>query len=89
MPVTTEQPAGLRRPNYLFAKGRYPGILGWLLTTDHKRIGLLYLGSILSAFMLGATLGVLMRLELIWPGKTIMEAKTYNAVFTLHGVVMI
>jgi cytochrome c oxidase subunit 1 len=71
------------------ARGRYPGILGWLFTTDHKRIGLLYLWSILSFFAVGVCFGVLMRLELIAPGKTIVEAKTYNAFFTLHGVIMI
>ena len=68
---------------------RYPGILGWVLSTDHKRIGILYLVSMLSFFLVGMTLGFLMRLELIAPGKQIVEAQTYNALFTLHGVIMI
>jgi cytochrome c oxidase subunit 1 len=70
----------------------YPGrsgILSWIFSTDHKRIGMLYLWSILVMFACGVVLGVLMRLELIAPGPTIMEAQTYNAMFTLHGVVMI
>lgn len=70
----------------------YPGrsgILSWIFSTDHKRIGMLYLWSILSMFAVGVVLGVLMRLELIAPGRTIMDAQTYNAMFTLHGVVMI
>lgn len=70
-------------------KGRFSGILAWILSTDHKRIGLLYFFSILTFFFIGVVLGFLIRLELIAPGKTIMDAQTYNSVFTLHGVIMI
>ena len=70
-------------------KGKYEGVFSWLLTTDHKRIGLLYLTAILTFFSVGILLGLLMRFELIAPGRTIIDAKTYNAVFTLHGVIMI
>lgn len=76
-------------PSYLEYKGRYRGIFGWIFSTDHKRIALLYLYSIVTFFVVGALLGLLMKLELIAPGKTIMEAKTYNGVFTLHGITMI
>ncbi len=65
------------------------GIMSWIFSTDHKRIGLLYFYSIISFFFVGVILGLLMRLELIAPGETIMAAKTYNQVFTLHGVIMI
>ncbi|MBM3435643.1 MAG: cytochrome c oxidase subunit I [Bacteroidetes bacterium] len=65
------------------------GLFSWIFSTDHKRIGLLYFYSIGIFFLAAVALGVLMRLELIAPGKTIMEAKTYNQVFTLHGVIMI
>lgn len=75
--------------NYLDYKGRFKGLLGWILSTDHKRIGLLYLYSIMTMFVVGAILGLLMRFELIAPGKTIMEAQDYNAIFTVHGVIMI
>jgi cytochrome c oxidase subunit I len=75
--------------SYLDYQGKYKGILGWILTTDHKRIGLLYLYTIMSFFMVGAVLGLLMKLELIAPGRTIMDAQTYNAFFTLHGITMI
>jgi cytochrome c oxidase subunit 2 len=50
---------------------------------------MLYLCCILAMFAVGVVLGVLMRLELIAPGRDIMDAQTYNAMFTLHGVVMI
>jgi len=76
-------------PNYLEHKGKYKGIFAWIFSTDHKRIGLLYLYTIMGFFILGAVLGLLMKFELIAPGKTIMEAKSYNAVFTLHGITMI
>ena len=75
--------------NYLKYKGKYKGIFGWIFSTDHKRIGLLYLYSIASFFIVGAILGLLMKLELIAPGKTVMEAQTYNGIFTLHGITMI
>jgi cytochrome c oxidase subunit I len=65
------------------------GIASWIFSTDHKRIGILYLASISIFFIVGALLGVLMRLELIAPGRTIMDAQTYNQTFTLHGVIMI
>jgi cytochrome c oxidase subunit 1 len=68
---------------------RFKGILSWIFSTDHKRIGLLYLCSILFFYMIGVFLGFLMRLELIAPGPTLMRPQTYNALFTLHGVIMI
>ncbi len=71
------------------AKDRWGGILGWILSTDHKRIGILYLLSIFLFFITGVSLGFLMRLELISPGPTLMSPQTYNALFTLHGVIMI
>ena len=76
-------------PSYLEYKGKYKGILSWILSTDHKRVGLLYLYTIMIFFIVGATLGLLMKFELLAPGKTIMEAQTYNAFFTLHGIIMI
>jgi cytochrome c oxidase subunit 1 len=76
-------------PSFYHAKTRYPGILGWLFTTDHKRIGLLYLISTLAFFFVGVGLGLMMRLVLIRSGMHLVSAQTYNAIFTLHGVVMI
>jgi cytochrome c oxidase subunit I len=71
-----------------YASGR-KGILSWLLTTDHKRIGILYLAAMLTFFLVGMTIGVFMRLEHLTMGQTIMKPTTYNALFTLHGVIMI
>jgi cytochrome c oxidase subunit 1 len=65
------------------------GIKSWLLTTDHKRIALLYLGSITLMFFVGGTFAVLMRLHLIEPQGALVEPDTYNKLFTLHGVIMV
>lgn len=75
--------------DYLHAPSKHKGILRWILSTDHKKIGLLYLISMLIFFGVGVLFGFLMRLELISPGKTIMDPQTYNQIFTLHGVIMI
>jgi len=77
------------KTNFYNTGGKHKGILAWVLSTDHKRIGLLYLSCMTVFFLTGMTLGLLMRLELIAPGRTIMAAQTYNALFTLHGVIMI
>jgi cytochrome c oxidase subunit I len=69
--------------------GKYKGFLAWVTSTDHKRIGLLYLYSIMTMFIVAALLGLAMKIELIAPGKTIMDAKTYNGFFTLHGITMV
>ena len=75
-------------PNFYAGSSRQ-GVLSWLLTTDHKRIALLYLGAMLTFFLVGMTIGVFMRLEHLTMGPTIMKPTTYNALFTLHGVIMI
>jgi cytochrome c oxidase subunit 1 len=69
-------------------QGKYKGILSWLMSTDHKRIGIMYGLALLTFFAIGVTAGLLMRLSLIAPGK-IMTAQTYNEAFTLHGIIMI
>ena len=72
--------------NYLTHK---IGLWSWLTSKDHKRIGLLYLYSIMVFFSTAAVLGLLMRIEKFAPGATIMTAQTYNAMFSIHGIIMI
>jgi cytochrome c oxidase subunit 1 len=72
-----------------YEQGPRKGLLGWLLSTDHKRIGLLYLMAMTAFFLTGVTIGVLMRIEQLTMGPTIMSPTSYNAMFTLHGVLMI
>ena len=65
------------------------GLMSWLVRLDHKRIGVMYLISVCLAFMLGGIFALLVRLELFSAGRTIMDADTYNRMFSLHGVVMV
>ncbi len=65
------------------------GIWSWLTTVDHKRIGIMYLVSVIIAFALGGLFALLLRLELWAPGQQFFTAKEYNQLFTLHGAVMV
>ena len=64
-------------------------IRSWLLTLDHKRIGLLYLFAIIVFFMIGGTAAALFRLDLMTPEGDLLSHETYNKLFTMHGVIMI
>src|SRR4026209_1492441 len=74
------------RINYLNATY---GLKSWLLTKDHKRIALLYLGSITFFFFIGGLYAMFIRLELLTPQGDFLQSTTYNKVFTQHGIIMI
>ena len=61
----------------------------WLLTTDHKRIAILYMISITFFFFFGGAAAVLFRLELMTPRGDLVSPDTYNRLFSLHGIVMV
>jgi cytochrome c oxidase subunit I len=65
------------------------GVKSWLLTKDHKRIALLFLVSITAFFFLGGAFAVLIRLELLTPQGDLVQAETYNKLFTMHGIIMV
>ncbi len=65
------------------------GVKSWLLTRDHKRIALLYMISITFFFFLGGLFALLIRLELLTPEGDLLQAETYNKLFTMHGIVMV
>jgi cytochrome c oxidase subunit I len=65
------------------------GIMSWLTTVDHKRIGLMYLVSTMIAFVLGGLFALIVRLELLSPQQTVITAEQYNQAFTLHGAIMV
>lgn len=65
------------------------GFKSWWMTIDHKRLGLMYLVSILTFFVLGGIFALLVRLELFHHGQQWFGAKTYNTFFTTHGILMI
>jgi cytochrome c oxidase subunit 1 len=64
-------------------------VRSWALTTDHKRIGVLYLVTLLFALVLGGFFAMALRIEHLTPGPTVMTAMSYNRSFTLHGVIMV
>jgi cytochrome c oxidase subunit 1 len=72
--------------NYLSAGDT---VKSWLLTTDHKRIAILYLLSILFFFTVAAVAAAMMRLELLTPSGDLVFSETYNKLFTMHGVLMV
>ncbi len=65
------------------------GILGWLTTTDHKRIGILYMVSAIVLFLIGGILALFMRLQLAQPDGTVLSNAAYDQLFTMHGTTMI
>jgi cytochrome c oxidase subunit 1 len=65
------------------------GIKSWLLTTDHKRIALLYLVSITLFFFVGGIYATLIRLELLTPNGRFVSDENYNKLFTMHGTIMV
>src|SRR6266404_3458488 len=80
------EPRPRTRPDYLNANY---GVSSWLLTVDHKRIAILYLVSITLMFFVGGAFAVVIRLELTTPKGDLVEADTYNKLFTMHGIVML
>src|SRR5437899_3412718 len=65
------------------------GLRSWLLTTDHKRIALLYLASVTVFFFIGGVLATMIRIHLLTPGGALVTPETYNKLFTMHGISMI
>lgn len=80
--ATTHDPS----VNYL---NESKGLMSWLTTLDHKRIGIMYMISVLFFFLVGGTFAMLIRTELFTSGKTIVSSGVYNQFMTLHGVIMV
>src|SRR4051812_35193025 len=81
----------VERRNYLTDP---KGLWSWLSTVDHKRIGIMYLVSVMGFFLVGGIFALLVRLSLLDPthtvfGHKLLDAETYNKVFTLHGMIMV
>jgi cytochrome c oxidase subunit 1 len=64
-------------------------VASWLVTVDHKRIGIMYIATSLFFFVLGGILAVLMRAQLATPNETLLTKNSYNEVLTMHGTTMI
>ncbi|HEX7089448.1 MAG TPA: cbb3-type cytochrome c oxidase subunit I [Longimicrobiales bacterium] len=87
--ATAPRPAGARPGQERSYLGVETTIRSWLATTDHKRIGLLFLIATAAALALGGSLALAMRLELLTPEPLFMDDLAYNRLFTLHGVIMV
>src|SRR5258708_39821492 len=85
-PEATPEPADQPRENYLNVAY---GVASWLLTKDHKRIAILYLITVTVMFFLGGAAITIVRLNLMTPDGKLVEADTYNRLFTMHGVIMV
>ncbi len=86
-PLTDIPASQLGRPAYP-RPAVADGLSDWLTTTDHKKIGLLYIGTSFALFGVGGIIALLMRLELAQPGLQFMPHETYNELFTMHGTIM-
>src|SRR5215213_2352173 len=64
-------------------------VASWLLTKDHKRIGMMYMVVVTVAFLIGAIFAAGIRLELTTPEGDLVSSDTYNRLFTMHGVMMV
>jgi cytochrome c oxidase subunit I len=83
--------AAIPRPEVVLhgPEQRPRGWLSWLTTTDHKRIGILYLFATFLFFILGGVQALIMRLQLAQPDGTLLDPETYNSLVTMHGTTMV
>ena len=88
--AAVETPAAQRRVELLEGIwAERSGVMGWLTTTDHKRIGILYFFTTLVFFGAGGVEALLMRTQLIGPQNGVLSPEAYNQMLTMHGVTMI
>jgi cytochrome c oxidase subunit I len=87
----TTTPAQIARPEVVLHGLKRPprGWLAWLTTTDHKKIGILYLFATFLFFILGGVEALIMRLQLAQPDGTLVSPETYNGLVTMHGTTMV
>ena len=64
-------------------------VASWITTTDHKRIGILYIATSLAFFLAGGVLALVIRTQLAQSGADVVEPETFNQLFTMHGTTMI
>ena len=69
-------------------RGHAGGLVGWVTTTDHKKIGILYMITAFAFFLLGGALALVMRAELATSGRQVVGESVYNQLFTMHGSIM-
>jgi cytochrome c oxidase subunit I len=80
--------ASISIPSSAQDKTKY-GLLSWLATVDHKKIGLMYMVMAFFFFVASGLLALVIRVQLAVPNNTLVDPNTYNQVFTMHGTGMI
>ena len=88
MPTRFEPTASRHLPGRNYLNNGYT-VRSWLLTTDHKRIAILYLLSVTFFFVIGGVAATIVRLDLMTPQGDLVRTETYNKLFTAHGVTMV
>jgi cytochrome c oxidase subunit 1 len=88
-PFIATHPKAPAKPVVLWRPTAKTGLLSWLTTVDHKRIGLMYGMFALFFFLVGGAEALLIRLQLAVPNNTVLTAQQYNTMFTMHGTTMI
>jgi cytochrome c oxidase subunit 1 len=78
--------AHAREPSFYTSKR---GLMSWLITLDHKRLGMMYLAGTMLFFMVGGLAALTLRTELLTPEQDLVSATTFNKLFTVHGAVMV
>src|SRR6266545_1641320 len=89
MAVTVPTPAQERVDRLARMWAERPGVLGWLTTTDHKRVGLLYFWTTLALFGAGGVEALLMRTQLNRANERFLSPNAYDQLFSVHGITMI
>ncbi|MEA2144502.1 MAG: cytochrome c oxidase subunit [Solirubrobacteraceae bacterium] len=92
MAATADTPATLKPVPQIATRKVRPapqGWVSWVTTTDHKRIGIMYMVTTFVFFLMGGAEALMMRLQLGAPNNTLISPQTYNALFTMHGTTMI
>jgi cytochrome c oxidase subunit 1 len=84
-----DERSGLLPPRFMKRPRSTDGVMGWITTIDHKRIGILYGVTAFVFFLVGGFEALLIRLQLATPNGKILTAQVYNQVFTMHGTTMV
>ena len=88
-PLTKDVHAPSAQPTVLWIPTAKTGLMMWLTTVDHKKIGFLYGFFALIFFIVGGFEALLIRAQLMFPNGTVLTAQQYNTMFTMHGTTMI
>lgn len=69
--------------------GPQPGLMRWIITTNHKDLGLMYLMLALTMFFIGGTMALIIRAELFQPGLQFVDPQFFNSMTTMHALIMV